>query len=296
MAWIFLSITAAAFQTLRFALQKRLSQGALSAMGATASRFIFALPFALVLTCAVLAVDGTGVPALGGRFWPAVMIGGLGQVLATWAVVALFAERNFAVGIAFKKSEVIQTALVGLVVLGDRVSVAGFAAILLGLLGVLVLSDARVLGRGRFFNRAAGLGLASGAFFAISAVGYRAATLEVGAEAAFTRAAVSLVAVLVFQVIGLMLWLAWREPGEIGRILASWRISVWTGLASLGGSISWFTAFALMNAAYVFAVGQIEVIFSIAVSVLVFGETIKRRELAGIGLLTASIVGLVVLG
>ncbi len=41
-------------------------------------------------------------------------------------------------------------------------------------------------------NRAAGLGLASGALFAVSAVAYRGATLEVASEDAFLRAAVTL--------------------------------------------------------------------------------------------------------
>lgn len=294
MAWIILSITAAAFQTLRFALQKRLNQGGLSAGGATGARFFYAMPFALML--AGVLVGRYGMPGLGGAFWPWMLIGALGQVLATWAVVALFGARNFAVGIAFKKTEVIQAALVGLVLLGDRVSAAGFGAILTGLVGVLVLSDARGLAGRRFFNRAAGLGLLSGAFFAVSAVGYRAATLEVASDLPLMRAAISLAAVLVSQALGMGLWLGWREKGELRRIAASWRVSVWMGLASLAGSICWFTAFAQMNAAYVFAVGQIEVVFSIMVSVLVFGEKFLRRELAGIALLTASIVGLVMLG
>ncbi|MEZ5716320.1 MAG: hypothetical protein R3D85_14880 [Paracoccaceae bacterium] len=44
------------------------------------------------------------------------------------------------------------------------------------------------------------------------------------------------------------------------------------------------------------AVGQIEVIFSILASVLIFHETMARKELTGIALLTASILGLVLLG
>ena len=56
-------------------------------------------------------------------------------------MVALFAARNFAVGITFKKTEVILTALVGLVVLGDRIGLLALCAIVLGLIGVLVLSD-----------------------------------------------------------------------------------------------------------------------------------------------------------
>ena len=87
-------------------------------------------------------------------------------------------------------------------------------------------------------------------------------------------------------------WLAWRETGEITRVIAARRTAVWMGITGMGGSLCWFTAFTLQNAAYVFAVGQIEVIFSLAASVLFFREKIVGREMLGIGLLSASILGL----
>ncbi|WP_319826366.1 DMT family transporter [Thalassovita sp.] len=298
MTWVLISIAAAAFQTLRFMLQKILAMGRLSSGGATLARFLYSAPFVGVMAGAYLLWRGQGIPAVGSMFLPYALAGGLAQVLATWCVVALFAERSFAVGITFKKTEVVQTALVGFVVLGDRVSPGGLVAILLGLVGVLVLSDTKGMARtgmGRFLNRAAGLGLLSGAFFAVSAVCYRGATLEVGSDDPLMRALCSLAVVTSSQAIGLGLWIAWREPGQIARVLGSWRTSVWMGLASLGGSLGWFTAFTLMNAAYVFAVGQVEVIFSIAVSVLFFKERMTRREGAGIALISASVLSLVLL-
>ena len=298
MAWVLISIAAAAFQTLRFMLQKVLASGALSAGGATLSRFLYSAPFVAVLATGYVGLTGQGMPALGSKFVGYAVTGALAQILATWCVVALFAHRNFAVGITFKKTEVVQTALVGFLVLGDRVSVGGLVAILLGLVGVLVLSDLKgSAGQGgrRFLNKGAGLGLLSGALFAISAVGYRGATLEVLSDDPLTRALVSLACVTASQAIGLSLWISWREPGQMGRVLGSWRTSVWVGLASLGGSLGWFTAFTLMNAAYVFAVGQVEVIFSIAASVLFFKESLSRREITGIMLISASVLSLILL-
>ena len=292
-AWIFLSIAAAAFQTLRFMLQKHLSMGTLSAGGATLARFFYSAPFVVGLVLAYVWATGQAVSGFSARFWLFALGGGLSQILATWCVVALFAERNFAVGITFKKTEVIQTALVGLVVLGDRVSLAGLVAILVGLIGVLALSGGAGL-RGAL-NRAAGLGLASGAFFAISAVGYRGATLEIASDDPLLRAGVTLAVVTLSQAIGLSLWLAWREKGELARVIAARGTAVWMGLTGMGGSLCWFTAFTLQNAAYVFAVGQIEVVFSLLASVLFFRERISAREMVGIGLLTASILLLVLL-
>ncbi len=298
-AWVALSVMAAAFQTLRFMLQKTLSMGALSAGGATFARFAYSAPLALILAAGYLAWLGQALPPPPARFWVFAAVGGLTQVMATWCVVLLFARRNFAVGITLKKTEVIQTALVGLAVLGDRVSPPALGAILLGLWGVLVLSGTPGLAGGpvrRLWNRAAGLGLASGALFAVSAVAYRGATLEVASADAFLRAAISVSAVTLMQTLGMGLWLARSEPGQLARVWAARRRAAWMGLASLGGSVGWFTAFTLQNAAYVFAVGQIEVIFSLMASVLFFRERVSARELAGIALLTASILGLVLLG
>ncbi|MEL7255931.1 MAG: DMT family transporter [Pseudomonadota bacterium] len=297
--WILIAIAAAAVQTLRFMLQKSLSMGPLSAAGATAARFFYGAPFACLLIAVYLAWRGVPVPALNTTFWTYAAIGGLAQILATLFVVLIFAERNFAVGITFKKTEVIQTAIVGFVVLGDRVSLPGFVAILIGLLGVLVLSDppkSERRGWRRFANRAAGLGLASGAFFAVSAVGYRGATLEIDVGDPFLRGVLTVAVVTVMQSLAMALWLALRERGEIGRIWAARRAAVWIGITSMAGSVGWFTAFALQNAAYVFAVGQVEVIFSLLASVLFFKERVAAREIIGIALLTASIVVLVVLG
>ena len=296
-AWIIISVAAAAFQTLRFMLQKHLSMGTLSTGGATFARFIYSVPFVVSLALGYMTLSGAAWPAFTGLFWAYALAGGVAQILATWCVVALFAQRNFAVGITFKKTEVIQTALIGLIVLGDRVSLPGLLAIVIGLAGVLILSDSRGLTEGgtRIFNRAAGLGLISGAFFAVSAVGYRGATLEIASDDPFLRAVVTLAVVTTSQALGMAAWLAWRESGQVARVIAARRTAVWMGITGMAGSLCWFTAFTLQNAAYVFAVGQIEVIFSLMASVLFFRERIAGRELLGIGLLSISIIALVLL-
>ena len=297
-AWITFSIVAAAFQTVRFMLQKYLSMGQLSAGGATFSRFLYSAPIITALMVGYLIYRGETMPSLSVTFWTGSLIGGFGQITATWCVVALFAQRNFAVGITFKKTEVIQTALFGLVILGDQISTVGWVAIIVGLVGVLVLSDppsgegALI---GRVWNKAASLGIISGALFAISAVGYRSATLEIDSEDPLMRSSVTLCMVTLSQTVGMAAWLAWREEGEIGRVLSAWRTAMWLGLTGMLGSIFWFTAFTLQNAAYVFAVGQIEVIFSLAASYLFFKEKMAARELAGIFFLSGSILGLILL-
>ncbi len=294
--WIFATICATVFQTLRFMLQKQLSMGALSTGGATFARFAYSAPLLAAVLAFWLVISDTQLPAISARFWIMGAIGGLAQILATVCVVALFRTRNFAVGITFKKTEVILSVLVGIVVLEEGVSGLGFIAILIGLFGVLLLSKTpSVAGSwmSRVFTRAAALGLGSGLLFAVSAVTYRAATLEVAVDAPLLRAAVTLSAVTLMQFTAMALWLRVFEPGQIGAVWNARRKAALIGLTSVAGSLGWFVAFTLQTAAYVNALGQVELIFSLAVSALVFKEKLSAREGAGIGLLSLSVFMLI---
>ncbi len=291
--WVIVTIAAAAVQTLRFLLQKRLKGIGLSTGGATFSRFLFGAPLAVAVLVGLI-IGGDSLDWPGWTFWPYVLIGGVTQIGGTFCTVALFSERSFAVGIAFTKSETLIVALFSAVILTEPVSNAGLVAIAIGTAGVILLSrPAKGWGHFTIFNRAVGLGLAAGALFGLSSVGYRGATLEVASDSPLFRATVALAAVSTFQAIAMRIWLNWREPGEVGRVIAAWRSTALVGLTGILGSFGWFLAFALMNAAYVRSLGQIELIFSLAVSVLVFHEKVNAREILGIALLAAGIVGVV---
>ncbi|MEH6646315.1 EamA family transporter [Sulfitobacter sp.] len=294
--WIIVTLFAAAFQTVRFMLQKVLATATLSPAGATFSRFIYSAPFIAALLATYMHMTQASLPELGARFWSFGLLGGTTQILATVCVVALFKERNFAVGITFKKTEVIQTVLVGLVLLGELVSWGGFAAIALGLVGLLLLSggkEATGFHLSDLRNRAAGLGIASGILFAFSAVSYRGATLSLAADDPLLRAGVTLMAVVIMQTLIMAVWLYFRESGEMVRVWRARRVALWIGLTSMGGSLCWFIAFTLQNAAYVKALGQVELILSVLASTLFFREKITAREACGIAILVASILLLI---
>jgi len=294
--WVWITFGAALAQTFRFMLQKHLSTGRLSAAGTTFARFAFSAPLAALIAVGYGQVSAQPIPAIPPAFWGYALIGGISQIIGTVFVVLLFGHRNFAVGITFKKTEVILSVLMGLLILGEGISWTGFGVILLGLVGVLLLSDPPG-GQGRWLrrisNRVAGLGLASGVFFGISGVGYRGASLSLDGGDAFLRAVVTLVCVTTLQTLLLGAWLVWRERGQVRAVFAAWRVAALVGLTSLAGSICWFTAFTLQTVAYVNAVGQVELIFSLAASTLVFRERITTREVVGVVLLTVSIMALV---
>lgn len=291
-AWVILTIMAAAVQTLRFMLQKQLKGVGLSTGGATFSRFLFAAPIACVFAAIVLRTLGGGLPQAGPSFWAFVTLGALAQIVATFLTVALFSLRNFAVGIAFTKTEVVQVAAFSVVLLAEAVTAFGWLAILLGFLGVVLLSKGPERGA-RLFGRPALYGLAAGALFGLSAIGYRGATLALEPLPFFARAIAALAAATVIQSIVMAAWLAWREPGELGRVVGAWRRTLPVGVTGMAGSLCWFAAFALQNAAYVRALGQVEIVFTMLASVLFFRERLAPREGAGILLVIFSVIAIV---
>ena len=224
-----------------------------------------------------------------GAFWRFVLPGGVAQILGTTCVIALFSLRNFAVGITLMKTEVILTGAVGFLLLGETITTGAAAAIGLGVVAVIVLSGRA----GAWDGRAVALGVGSGALFAISAVCYRGAALSVGEVPVLVRAMTTLAVATTWQSLILGAWIAWRDPAQLRAVAAAWRIAALAGVFSMIGSLGWFTAFALQNAAYVKALGQVEVLFSILATTLFLGERISRREGVGILLLLASIVALI---
>tara|TARA_R110002110_G_scaffold75145_2_gene198667 strand:- start:510 stop:1412 length:903 start_codon:yes stop_codon:yes gene_type:complete len=294
--WIPITIGAALAQTLRFMLQKQLKASNLSTGGATFARFVYSAPLVAITAVIYARASGQGAPEIPPSFWGYAALGGTSQIIGTACVVALFSHRNFAVGITFKKTEVLLSALIGFVILGDVISLAGLGAILLGLFGVLLLSDVpAITGRlyQRIWNKGTALGLMSGLSFGFSGNGYRGASLSLGSGDVLYRAIVTLAFVTAFQTTVMALWLVWRERGEITRVLRAWRTASLVGLSSMVGSLGWFTAFTLQTVAYVNALGQIELLFSVLVGAFVFGERTSRREWQGLLLLTGSIILLV---
>ncbi len=295
-AWVGITLFAALTQALRFMFQKQLVNAGLSATATTFARFVFAAPIVVLIAWGYAMWTGQGPPGVSPAFWGYVVAGGVSQILATICVVAIFAHRNFAVGITLKKTEVLQSVLVGFLILGDTVSLLGLFAILVGICGVLLLADppeADGPWRQRILNRAVALGLLSGFFFGLSGVSYRGASLSLADGDTFYRASTAMAFVVVFQLISLAAWLHLREAGQIVAVFRAWRTVALVGLTSMIGTLCWFSAFTLQSAGYVNAVGQVELLFSIAIGALVFGETVTKREWQGMALLSLSIIVLV---
>ncbi|MCL4798789.1 MAG: EamA/RhaT family transporter [Burkholderiales bacterium] len=291
--WIPVTVWAAFAQTLRNAAQRHLTD-TLGTLGATLVRFLYGLPFAAAWLAAVHAFGGFALPASGAGFAAWVVVGAVAQIVATALLLRVMAERNFALGVAYSKTEIIQVAAFGFAFLGDPVTAVAALAIACGTLGVLLLSPAD---RGRplralvlgWTARPALLGLASGACFALSAVGYRGAALAL--EAPFLMAAAyTLLVAQALQTVLLGGWLLARDASVVARVLRAWRASLFAGFMGAAASAGWFTAMAIEPVAHVRTLGLVELLFSAVVSRRFFRERMTALELAGIALLTMGLV------
>jgi drug/metabolite transporter (DMT)-like permease len=88
-------------------------------------------------------------------------------------------------------------------------------------------------------------------------------------------------------------YLRLAQPGQVAKVMRSWRITALVGATGMLGSLGWFLAFTLQNVAYVKALGQIELVFTFIGSYFYFKETSSLRELLGIAFIIGSIVLLI---
>lgn len=289
-AWIPITLAAALMQTLRTTFQKVLAVN-LSANASTLARYLYGLPVALAYMAVVLSLNGAEGLHFGARFWINGLVGGVAQIGATSLLIMALTQRSYAVGTALSKTETVQAAILGVVILGERLSLGGIAALAISATGVMAMSAPGALWSLRF-DRAAVYGLASGTLFAFTAIGIRGANLALGAGFV-TSAAVTLGLMVTFQTVSLGVFLAWAEPLQLRALLRAWKPSLAVGMFSALGSIGWFTGMALEKAAYVRTLGQVELVFTVLISRFYFRETLKPRELAGMALIVVGIVILV---
>lgn len=292
--WIPITLFAALAQTIRNATQKHLT-ATLGTLGATLVRFLYGLPFAVAWLLAVHWIWDLDIPAPNGRFAGWIVFGAITQIAATALLLQVMAERNFALGVAYAKSEVMQVAIFGLLFLGDPITPLLLTAIVLGTLGVLLLAPLdrrhplRALGSG-WTTRAALLGLGSGACFGFAAVGYRGAALALEGTGFPMAAAYGLVVAQTLQTLVLGGWLLVNAGDVVARVLRAWRTSMLAGFMGAAASAGWFTAMAIESVARVRTLALAELLFTYLVSRRIFRERLTRLELTGMVLLAAGLV------
>jgi drug/metabolite transporter (DMT)-like permease len=292
--WVAIVVAGALAQTARNAAQRSLVAQA-GTLGATLVRFLYGIPFAAAIVALLHAWPATAaaVPRFHLAYFGWLLVGALGQLAATAFLLAAMKQRNFVIGVAYSKTDALQVALFGTLFLRELPAAATLLAMGLATSGVILLSlpakGARLEGRA-WTGAAAWWGLASGAGFGLSAVGYRGAALQLPEVPAWITGAWGVLLAQTAQSLLLGGWLALQAPAALRATVTAWRISLVAGGAGALASLCWFTAFALTTAANVRTLGMVEVVFSYLVSRRLLREQLAPGEQAGLLLVLAGLL------
>jgi drug/metabolite transporter (DMT)-like permease len=290
MLWAVFTVLAAAGQTARNAMQRELT-ATLGTVGATHVRFLFGFPFALIFLAGVVAVTGVALPRPSWSFVPWLLAGALFQIGATATMLAAMGQRSFVVVVAYIKTEPIQVAIFGLLFLGDPVNLPMMLAIVIATAGVVVMSFKPGGMEGGM--KPTVIGLISGGMFALSAIGYRGAILDLQHPNFVMAATFTLACGLVLQAALLTGYLALCDRAVLSAIAAQWRRSLFAGFMGATASEFWFLAFALATAASVRTLALVEVLFAQAISVFVFKQPTSTREGVGMAMIVVGVILLI---
>ncbi|MEZ9105513.1 multidrug transporter [Vibrio cyclitrophicus] len=285
-SWIAFTLLAAFSQSWRNAFQSKLS-GTMSVAGVTLARFIWAGPIALIYLCALYQWQPVAVPSFSGKFGFFIVAAAIMQILATGLMVMLFKLENYAIGAGLAKCEAPVSAVLSVLFFGTALTVTGWIGVLIGTLGVLIMSSSsgwRSLSPKVFL-----LGMACSTAFALTSLWVREASLSIGLPFPHSAAWV-LFLVISLQTVIICTYLFFRERDTLRQIFAKSKLVVMTSLASVIGSLGWFSAMSLQAVPYVKTLGQIEVVFMVLISYFWLGQSIARKDILALILLSIAAV------
>lgn len=289
--WIPYTLLAVVMQSVRTAGQKQVTQY-LSVPAATLVRFLYGLPFAAIY-CGYLRIHAdAGLRSVSSEFFFWCSVAALSQILATVCLVKALQTRNFAVGTALAKTEALIAALIGSWFFKDTLSLSGYLSVLLGVAGVLIASKLRLSDRASGANSSIFYSLGAGLGFALAALWLREGILSLEMPA-LQGAAYALLFMVIIQTLVCLAWVLAREPEQFRVMRHKWAPCLFIGFTSVAGSVGWFTAMSMQNAALVRTLGQTEFLVALAITHFYFGEAISRREYLGMVLVVTSVVLLI---
>jgi drug/metabolite transporter (DMT)-like permease len=280
--WVPVTLAGSFAQLFRNAAQAGLT-ARIGTLGATQTRFVFGLPFALVFLGVALAMTGAALPHFDAVALAWALAGALLQIVATALMLAVMGRRAFGVAYAYIKTEPVPVAIAGVLLLGDHLPPLAWAAAGIVSVGVLVASVPpaewhRLLDEGRMIAA----GVASGACFGLSSIAFRGALLALPPGRLLVHSLTLLALTLAIQTVLLGGWLAWRNRAALAGSIAEWRHSLVAGCAGATASACFMTAFALAPAANSRTLALVELPLAALVSGKLSGRRLAWHE--GLGM------------
>lgn len=292
--WIPITIAGSAAQVMRNGAQASLTSK-IGTLGATQVRFVFGVPFALLFLGAALWATGSSLPEIGSVSLGWVTLGAVSQIGATALMLLVMNRRAFGVAYAYIKTEPVIVALLGVLLLGDRLPPLAWLAIVIVTGGVL-LASIKPSQFGALFSEGPMIaaGVSAGALFGLSAISFRGAIGALEEGSFFIRAMTMVAVSLAIQSALLGVWLAARDRAVFMASLREWRQSIGAGFLGALASVCWFTAFSLTPAANVRTLALIEMPLAAALSGRLSGKAMASHELLGMAVVMIGVALLLV--
>lgn len=286
------TLLAVVMQSLRTAAQKQIARS-LSASATTLVRYLFGLPFALAWFFALRSSYQYETLIGNAEFFRSATLAAVSQIFATLFLIKALSLQNFAVGTALAKTEALLTAVIGALFFSATLSSMAYVSVVIGVAGVLLASNWKISLRDLVANKSIAFGLGAGLGFALASLWLRQASLSLELPRILS-ASIVLLYMVIIQTVACLLYTLLRERAQVALIIARWRSCLFIGFSSLAGSIGWFTAMSLQEAALVKTLGQTEFVVTLLITYLYFGERITLREYVGISLIGLSVLLLLV--
>ena len=285
--WVSFTLLAAVMQSLRTAGQKKIAEK-ISIQAATLVRFLFGIKF---VSAYFLFIDWVYEPlefGINGKFFLFGALASIAQILATVCLINVVSMKNFAVGTSLAKTESILIAILGTFFFSSPLSVWGYVSVLIGSAGLVFASQWKVSLADKANFNSLSYGLCAGLGFALASLWIRSASLSL-AVGPIPSAAAVLLYMVVLQSLICFLWIVLKEPEQLNLIKNNFNACLFIGFTGVAGSVGWFTAMSLQNAALVKTLGQVEFIIGLLITYFYFKERISRREYLGIVLIALSV-------
>ncbi len=287
--WILLALLGGLFQTIRNTSSRTVAK-IYKPSTVTLIRFGYALPFGLTYTL-ILYLMGfvAGVPTF--SFFLFTIVGSVFQAIGNTLFVNATKYGNFAVVVSFFRTDAILIAILSTLIFNVQYSTIAIFGIFLTVFGTFLITFFKnKLKLSNLWSKDVVFGVSSAFFMAIAIMFFAESNKSFVGGNLVANVSIALIGNLFFQTILNGLWVFWKQKNELLELKKTWKNDIIIGLASALATICWFMAYVLKDSALVRAVGQIEFLFSILVSVYFFKEKLKKVEILSILIICVGIL------
>jgi len=203
MLWILITLLAVVSQLFRNAFSKKLSEK-LHPVVVSLCRFLYGLPIITVIYFVASHFYGK-VEIVSSEFFLWILLFSICQITANTLWVSLFNHKNFAVSISYIKIETIFVAIFGGLFLAEKISILGWAGIIIAFLGLFFTTLAKEkIGiknlQQSLFQKSSYIGFSAGIIFAVATIAAKKSFVFLEADAILLKSTFALWCTLIMQV------------------------------------------------------------------------------------------------